>query len=59
MNLNNVYYASIADRLPELMKNLGSIQTEYALDRKHIGEAMGYLNLLMDIINTQYNNGQR
>jgi len=50
MKLNNVYYNSISERIPELIRNLGSIQTEYAMDRKHIGEAMGYLNLLMDII---------
>jgi len=53
MNLDNVYYNSISERLPELIKNLGGIQTEYALDRKHIGEAMGYLNLLSDLIRAQ------
>lgn len=45
-----VYYETIRNRLPMLIKCLGEISTQHPFERKHIGEAMAYLNLLHDLL---------
>jgi hypothetical protein len=40
----------LIDRIPSLIKELGNVSTEYAYERKYIGEAITYLRYLHSIL---------
>jgi hypothetical protein len=40
----------LIDRIPSLIKELGNVSTEYAYERKYIGEAITYLRHLHSIL---------
>lgn len=42
-----------SDRIPELIKQLDSVQTHYAYERRYIGEAMTYLRVFADMLDEQ------
>ena len=48
-------YTNVRERLPELIKILENINTEHRSEKKYqyLGEAQAYLNLLIDIIDSQ------
>ncbi len=43
-------YNTVKNRIPELIKSLESVKTEYAYEKNYIGESIGYLALLLDIL---------
>ena len=46
-------YTNVRERLPVLIKILENINTEHRSEKKYLGEAQAYLNLLIDIIDSQ------
>lgn len=40
----------LKERLPELLKGLGAINTQYQVERQLIGEAMTVLRLMQDLL---------
>lgn len=48
-------FKTIQSRLPTLIGQLSNVTTEYSIDRKHIGEAIGYLTFLQDILHKNNN----
>ena len=45
-------YTNVRERLPVLIKILENINTELRSEKKYLGEAQAYLNLLIDIIDS-------
>jgi hypothetical protein len=41
---------NLIDRIPSLIKDLANVSTEYAYERKYIGEAITYLRYLHSIL---------
>lgn len=48
--MNNVVYKSVLEQLPDLLINLRKIGAEFAYQNRYIGEAISYLTLLQDIL---------
>lgn len=46
-------YTNVRERLPVLIKILENINTEHRSEKKYLGESQAYLNLLIDIIDSQ------
>ena len=40
----------LKERLPDLIKNLGAVNTQYSIEKQHIGEAIAVLRLMQDLL---------
>ena len=40
----------LKERLPDLIKNLGAINTQYQVEKQYIGEAMTVLRLMQSLL---------
>lgn len=41
---------NVKERIPGLITNLSSINTQYATERQYVGEAISFLRLMQDMI---------
>ncbi len=40
----------LKERLPELIKNLGAVSTQYPVERQYLGEAITVLRLMQSLL---------
>jgi hypothetical protein len=40
----------LKERLPDLIKNLSAVNTQYSIEKQHIGEAITVLRLVQDLL---------